>query len=165
MESEITPSFSAEVQFAGFSDSSKGGPRITLRLADREALESFIGCEGKRFMAVLVLIGDDELPAPPPQPAPKPAKPKAPKADHSRSQSAADLCRNPEFWRWIEFDQKLRRYGRAPINDEKSAADWMRDYCEVGSRAHFDTDPAAHQRFVERVKAPWSRHCIARGLG
>ena len=159
-----TPTYADELRFIGFRDSSRNGPCVTFALPSREALEAFIGGEGKRFMAVLVLIGDDELPAPPSQPAPKLAEPKAPKADHSLSKWAALRCADPEFWRWIEFDQRVRRYARLPINDEKAAAECIRDYCEVASRAEFDTDPAAAQRFKERVMVPWQRHCLTRSI-
>ena len=58
----MTPSFQGEVQFRRYSDTSTQGQQVVFAVEDREALEPFIGKEGKRFMAVLVEIGDDEQP-------------------------------------------------------------------------------------------------------
>jgi hypothetical protein len=59
----IEPVFSGEVQFRRYSDTSTQGQQIVLQVEDRESLRPFIGLEGKRFMAVLVAIGDDEQPS------------------------------------------------------------------------------------------------------
>ena len=166
-----TPTYADELQFLGFRDSSRNGPCVTFALPDRKFVDNFVGMEKRRFAAVLVLIGDDELPEAPPMPSPpepEPAKPKAPKADHSLSKWAALRCADPEFWRWIEGTEHDGRYPAADfvsIDSAQDAAEWVRQRCEVKSRAEFDAIPDAAERLRERVRAPWLKHCIARGLG
>jgi len=164
--SRLVPTFQGETQFAGYADSSKGGPRITLRLADREALEAFIGAEGQRFACVLVRIGEDEQPVPPPAPTPaKPPKPApADKPDHALSKWAALRCADTEFWKFIEQQCEDDHIGLMTVRNKEDAAQWIRDVCEVKSRAEFDVDPAAAERFKARVMRPWQRHCIATGV-
>ena len=148
------------MQAVGWSDSSRNGPRMTFARPSREHLQAFIGCEGKRFMAVLVLIGDDELPVPPPQPAPKQAEPKAPKVDHSLSKWAALRCADPEFRHWAGL-----YFGEAAnFVDAEKTAQWMRAFCSIKSRAELDTNTAAADCFKTLVMAPWSRHCLGRGI-
>lgn len=124
----VTPTHSGEVQFVTFADSSKGGPRITLRLQDRDELEAFVGMEGKRFMCVLVAIGDDEQPVPPPAKAP--AQKLGPLA-----LSAVQFCKNPAFWQWINHES------------EEDAAQWLKLELGVASRRDIDGDKDAPARF------------------
>jgi hypothetical protein len=137
----ITPAFQGEVQFAGYSDSSRSGPRITLRLHDRAELERFVGKEAKRFMCVLVEIGDDEQPVQPtPQAEPKPpAQRTGPKA-----LLAVQLCKNPAFQRWLIGHES-----------EEHAAQSLRELCDIESRRELDTNHVAAQRFEARVRRPW----------
>lgn len=126
----LDPMFSGEVQFVTFADSSKGGPRITVRLHDRDELEKFIGKEGKRLACVLVEIGDDEQ-AVQPLPKERPAK---------LAMDAALVCKNPEFWEYA------RRDGYPATED--GAAQLVRAYCGVGSRSDLNTNPEAARRFA-----------------
>ena len=68
-----TPSFTGEVMLAGWSETHAGGAKIVLWLPDADSLTAFRAMTvrkgntaGQRFMAVLVEIGDDELPVAPP---------------------------------------------------------------------------------------------------
>jgi hypothetical protein len=136
-----TPTFSGEVQFAGYSDSSRSGPRVTLRLQDRAELEKFVGCEGKRYMAVLVEIGDDEAPA---QPA----------CGGERAKWAAMRCAEPEFQRWLSV--VYPEHINATMRGAELCAEMMRTVCAVKSRAEFDSDEAAGYRFDSLIRRPWS---------
>ena len=67
--SDIKPTFSGEMQLAGWSQTHTSGNKVTFWLPDDEAMESFKlltarkgNRAGQRFAAVLVEIGDDELP-------------------------------------------------------------------------------------------------------
>jgi hypothetical protein len=137
----ITPAFQGEVQFATYSDSSRSGPRITLRLHDRAELERFVGKEAKRFMCVLVEIGDDEQPV---QPAPQ-AEPKPPaQRTGPKALLAVQLCKNPAFQRWLIGHE-----------DEENAARALRKLCDIESRRELDMDPVASQRFEQHIRRPW----------
>jgi hypothetical protein len=143
----ITPAFQGEVQFAGYSDSSRSGPRITLRLHDRDELQSFVGMEGKRFMCVLVAIGDDEQPVPPAR-QPEPSKKLGPLA-----LSAVQFCKNPMFLQWLD------------VRTEAEAADWIKEKCGVVSRREIDGDPYAPHRFHVAVAKPFSEYMRAMEKG
>jgi hypothetical protein len=139
----ITPAFQGEVQFAGYSDSSRSGPRITLRLHDRAELERFVGKEAKRFMCVLVEIGDDEQPVPPAR-QPEPSKKLGPLA-----LSAVQFCKNPKFREWLG------------VETEQEAADWIKVQCGVQSRRDIDADPYAPHRFHVAVAKPFAEYMRA----
>lgn len=153
---EPTPTFAGEVQFRRYSDTSTQGTQIVLALPDREALQSFIGLEGKRFMAVLVQIGDDEQPVP-----------NTPKTgDFKQREPLGDLCwravqwcKEPEFLSWLtahgDFNEALT---------PETAANVIRGWCQVESRKELDTNPDAARRFNIHIRAPYQKFLIARGV-
>ena len=139
----IRITFEGEVQFAAYTDSSRGGPRIALRLHDRAELEKFVGLEGKRFMCVLVAIADDEQPEPPRAAAPAPAPPAAKLGPLALS--AVQMCANPRFQAWLGVDTA------------EAAGDYLKDVCQVASRRDLDTDEEAGRRFRTEVMARWAQ--------
>lgn len=157
---EPTPTFAGEVQFRRYSDTSTQGAQIVLALPDREALQSFIGLEGKRFMAVLVQIGDDEQPVagnPVTTNAGIPAsgKPRQPLGD--LCWRAVQWCKEPEF---IDF---LNRQ-EPGIDSEHDASAYIKRVCGVQSRKELDTNPEARILFNARIRGPYHKHLMARGL-
>ncbi len=130
----MTPTFQGEVQFRRYSDTSTQGPQIPLALADRAALESFIGKEGKRFMAVLVEIGDDE----------QPVQPVAEMGPLCRE--AVDLCRNEAFLEWLG------------VETEREAKEFVLQACGIASRLELDTNQEAADAFKLYVRIPFFRH-------
>lgn len=152
-----TPTFAGEVQFRRYSDTSTQGTQIVLALPDREALQSFIGLEGKRFMAVLVQIGDDEQPV---LNTPKTGdlKPREPLGD--LCWRAVQWCKEPEFIRWVET-QTLADPGHG---DEALAKRYICDMCHVSSRKDLDTNPEAARKFNQLIRSPYQKHLIARGV-
>lgn len=144
----MTPTFSGEMQLAGWSESHNGGCKVTFWLQSPEDLEAFRALTvrkgntaGHRFMVALVEIGDDE------QPVQEPDKPKG----GPLSKEAALLCQNAEFQHW------LRYFVQGDVHDANAAAKCVRDLCRVQSRAEFDTDAAAGQRFIDKVRIPFMR--------
>lgn len=159
---EPTPTFSGEVQFRRYSDTSTQGTQIVLALPDREALQSFIGLEGKRFMAVLVQIGDDEQPV-----SANPLIQKESANSRSAREPLGDLCwravqwcKEPEFWDFL-----TRTYmHNAVIEDEDDAATAVKSICSVDSRKELDTMPHARDLFNSMIRTPYQKHLIARGV-
>lgn len=156
---EPTPTFAGEVQFRRYSDTSTQGTQIVLALPDREALQSFIGLEGKRFMAVLVQIGDDEQPV-----TGNPVSETKPGNSRNDREPLGDLCwravqwcKEPEF---IDF-LNLQEPG---IDSEHDAAAYIKRVCGVQSRKELDTSPAARSLFNARIRGPYQKHLIARGI-
>ena len=175
---DLTPTFSGEVQFRRYSDTSTQGTQIVLALADRESLQSFIGLEGKRFMAVLVQIGDDELPVDPRNSGdvPKPGKSRndrEPLGD--LCWRAVQWCKEPEFYEFIApiYDRALggQGFGTGDIcvgRDVATREDFCRHavlvLCEIQTRKELDTNPEAARKFNQLIRGPYQKHLIARGV-
>lgn len=139
----VTPTFSGEVQFRRYSDTSTQGQQIVLAVADREALAPFIGKEGKRFMAVLVEIGDDEQPVQPVRASMGPL-----------CREAVDLCRLREFWDWAntrKVDSQL------VIVDEASARAFILHVCKADSRRELDKWPDLADFFINYIRIPFMK--------
>lgn len=93
---------------------------------------------GQRFMAVLVPLGDFEE-------APKPKEDK-----HKLSRQAAMLCDDARFWAFLnEFakDALFGTLGNEGVHGPYDAANAIRRMCEVDSRAEFDKNPEAAQKW------------------
>jgi hypothetical protein len=135
----MTPTFSGELQFRCYSDSSRQGPKITFSVFDREALESFIGKEGKRYMAVLVEIGDDEQPR-----QPEPAK-----AEELKGGPLAKLagmwCQSKDFQEWIG------------VPNQAEARLFILEECGIDSRAELDHNHLAADIFHRSIREPYSK--------
>ena len=152
MSERITPSFQGEIQLRRWSESSTQGVQVTFALADTDDLGRFRGLEGKRFMAVLVQLGDDEQPVPP-----EPAKPAPRERMGDLAWRAVQWCKEPEF---IDF---LNRQ-EPGIDSEHDAAAYIKRVCGVQSRKELDTNPAARSLFNGRIRGPYHKHLMARGL-
>jgi len=146
----IQPSFQGEVQFRRYSDTSTQGVQVVLGLADRECLDAFIGKEGKRYMAVLVEIGDDEKPVP----QPEAGRPKG----GEWAKLAGMWCADPDFQMWAGTTYIGRHAGL----DE--ATKIVREKCGIESRAELDHDPEALARFNEHIRYPFMKWMQARGI-
>jgi hypothetical protein len=101
------PTFSGEVQFRRWSDSSTQGVQVTFALPDSDSLEPLKGLEGKRFMAVLVQIGDDERPVEPVKRGPLCIE-------------ACEYCKDKDFQRWAHERADLNG---APSVDSRKQLD------------------------------------------
>lgn len=152
MADEVVAAFKGELQFAGWTDSSRGGPRVTFRLADRELLERFIGCEGKRYACMLVELGDDETPAEPAPAAPKTAAPAKRERMGPLCEWAVMRCGEELFQSWAIGRMKSlpNCHGR-----EDHARSVVLELCGVKSRKELDTDPTAARCLHEFVRKPY----------
>ena len=110
---------------------------------------------GQRFAAVLVEIGDDEMPVTPPENPPQPEKPKGGPLAKLAGMWSAD----PEFWAWLTFENPIE----SDWNSEKAAA-YIRNVCGVDSRVELDHDEEAAACFHRHVRGPFSKYLIARGI-
>ena len=146
----MTPTFQGEVQFRRWSDSSTQGVQITFALPDAADLEPLKAKAGKRFMAVLVELGDDELPIEP-QPVEKPRR--AHKDTRGPlCREACELCAVPQFQQWAAT--------LGYTENEAGAKACILNTCSVQSRKDFDENQFAGEAFIERIRIPfmhWQR--------
>ena len=160
----MQPTFSGEVRFKSYADSSSSGARVTFTLDDRDHLSKFVGLEGKRYMLAIVEIGDDEQPVQqPPEKEPIGAL----------CQWAVLRCREGLFYQFI-----------APIYDKFMGGDGLghgdldidgmtkEDFCKhavlvicgcQSSRKELDTDPQVAKNFKERIMRPYERYYLSAG--
>ena len=69
------------------------------------------------------------------------------------SKEAALLCQNQVFHHWLETEHHI------DIADEELAAEWIRQICEVKSRAFLDS-PVTRDIYIKQVRMPfmlWQR--------
>ncbi len=58
-------------------------------------------------------------------------------------------CNEPKFWRWIRIADG------ADVDNDMQAAAWLREVCEVESRAELDNEDRAAMRFQELIRLPY----------
>lgn len=152
----MTPTFQGEVQFRRWSDSSTQGVQVTFALPDSDALDPLKGMEGKRFMAVLVEIGDDEQPVEPAKSRPKDTR--GPKC-----REACDLCADRQFQFWVAaaitgVPPEAERGISTELMNEHVAKSWLLKQCGgIQSRKQLDEDVIAGELFITRVRVPFAK--------
>ena len=160
---EPTPTFAGEVQLRRWSESNTQGVQVTFALAESADLDKFKGLDGKRFMAVLVQIGDDEQPVPAnplisKNSVRKPEMPRAPLGD--LCWRAVQWCKDLEFHVWVAAQVHCH-----PVAvGETQARDYILFKCGVESRKELDTNPEAASKFNRLIRGPYQKHLIARGV-
>ena len=144
MSEAITPTFSGEVQLAGWSESHTGGCKVTLWLPSSEDLEPFRALTarkgntaGHRFMAVFVEIGDDERPV---------QQPKEKVGAYCKL--AVQWCKDEEFQIWCG------------VSDEESAKEYILATCECegDSRRELDEVEKCGAIFEEFIRKLYMKH-------
>jgi hypothetical protein len=143
----IKPTFQGEVQFRRWSDSSTQGVQITFALPDSSDLEPLKAKAGKRFMAVLVEIGDDE------QPVQEPERAKV----GPLCREAVGLCQMPEFHRWVS-----ECGGGSVVPSAQNARSAILEMCGVGSRKELDASAYAGNLFVNDIRIPFMKYMKTR---
>jgi hypothetical protein len=146
---------------AGWTDSHTTGAKVTFWLPDQDALEAFRHLTvrkgrtaGQRFMAVLIQIGDDEQPIDPGSDT-KPVK-----RNNALALSAVQVCKDSTFHEFV-----AGAVGYLPASQaerEEVAAEYVRDYCRIESRAELDQSPTAAQLFA-RLMAEYRDWRVATG--
>lgn len=138
----------SEVIYYSRSTTTKGGTKITLQLPDEETgrLLDDIGA-GRRYMMALVPLTDDDQPDE--GAVSQAAKPKRRFNDLPLPTQAALLCQDERFWEFIK--SKTQVFVQGEYDNQVFAADWIRNWCSIHSRAELHTDPEAAERF-ERIK-------------
>jgi hypothetical protein len=128
-----------------WSESSTRGRTVTFLVSEEQEMHPFRDFTirsgkraGQRFMAVLVQIGEDEAPV---------KKPK------TLSQQAFLICRNPNFYAWVNSR------GLESVVDETSARDYIYSRVGIHSRSQLDFELEAASRFQRLILKPFESYC------
>ena len=171
----VQTAFQGEVQFRRYSDTSTQGQQVVFAVADREALESFIGKEGKRFMAVLVQIGDDEQPVmgfPISTDIGNPTSGKQRERLGDLAWRSVQWCKEPEFADFITakfYDLHPSGLPGTPVvNPNGSSEEFckfaVQALCGIESRKELDANEDAKRLFNQLIRGPYQKHLMARGI-
>lgn len=134
----MTPLFQGELQLRRWSESSTQGVQVTFALADADDLEPLKMKSGKRFMAVLVEVGDDEMPVQPP-----------PTQLGTLGLWLVQRCKDPEFWQWLNADLSYN------VGCDADAALAVKHILAVESRKDVDGNPEAEACFHSYIRKPF----------
>lgn len=162
MSGAVKPAYQGELMLAGWTQNHTSGAKVSFWLPDDESLEAFRhmttrrgNTAGQRFMAVLVMLGDDEQPLDPTEDGLRPGL----------SRSAALLCKSPVFQAYVGAVEGWLSQEGEPR--EEQAATYVRTYCMIESRSALDSSPTAarlYQRMLSEF-SDWSRATGAAGSG
>lgn len=163
---EPTPTFAGEVQLRRWSESSTQGVQVTFALAESSDLDKFKGLDGKRFMAVLVQIGDEEQPV-----LPNLTNNQVKTGNSGQTREplgdlcwrAVQWCKEPEFQEWVARQIWPMAPHEVEIDEEK-AKRYILNWCDVSSRKELDTNHKAARLFNALIRGPYQKHLIARGI-
>lgn len=159
----IEATYHSEVRFVRSAHSSKTGTTITLALPDSDELSKVAGFDGKRYMLALVEIGDDEQPV---QVSPKTGYTPATTGDTPKpkggyaSKWLAMRCAEPTF---REFLIDANPFMWKAVGSEGVAADLVRKWCGVKSRAAVDSIPRAKEIFDNEIRIPYMKWLATHG--
>lgn len=138
----------------------QNGRTVTLLLEDDGGDHPFKGLKcgpanGERLAISVARIADDETQTPvQPRPSPDNTPVEAGGVNKNSwhemlpAQQAGMLCKNEAFIAFL-YETLPHKYG--PFHISEDAARFVREHCQVGSRADLDTDPVAAARWKQLV--------------
>lgn len=144
----MTPLFQGEVQLRRWSESSSQGVQVTFALADSDDLEPLKMKSGKRFMAVLVEIGDDEQAVQPPK---EPIGPLC--------KWLVMRCAEPEFWAFLVH--QFSAVNEAPTSADE-CTEVVKSLLRIKSRREVDDSLAKKVLFDDLIRNPYQRYLVRR---
>lgn len=143
--------YQGEVQLLGWAESDKGGRTVKFQCSGDDAEHPFKRFRGKtRFAVVLVEIGDDEQPVQQSD-LPSSASVATEIGGLRLSNAAALLCKDRDFWVWIES-----MVWGIPISSEQKAKEVLCEQLGIDSRAELDSDEDAAAQFIARFLNPFN---------
>jgi hypothetical protein len=147
--------FSGALQLLRWSETSNQGATVTFQLADPADLERFKdltmakkGMAGQIIAAIMKTVDDEEEVANDSQPDPDPEPEKLKGGELAKL--AGMWCESPLFRRWL-----VVHGGFKDLRSSEDAAEVIRSWCVVDSRAQLDHDDEAATRFQKFIRGPY----------
>jgi len=151
--SDETIIYQDEVMLKNWSDGSTGWGLHLWVSPDSDGFHPFMGCRDKQVFALgMVELADDNTAIDQVKRDRLEQTPKK-RRDLTLSNYAAQLCKQLEFYAWLEAKHGLTIH-RDHIN---VAATWMRGYLGIDSRAELDTDRHVADQFHADIRRPFAR--------
>lgn len=129
---------------------------MTFALADADDLEPLKIKSGKRFMAVLVEIGDDETPVQYPPGAVVPADKDMKPAIGPGAYWLVLRCREHDFWAFLNHEKA------GDVTNAEDAALLVKFLLGVESRKEVDADPRKQRLFDSLIRHPYQKWLVRR---
>ena len=155
----MTPTFTGELQLAGWSESHTGGCKVTFWLQSPDELTAFRALTvrkgntaGHRFMAALVEIGDDELPVEPV------AEPKPREQLGDACYWTVMRCHEPNFWDFMDEKEWGNEVDSKFVYNKDVAAWAVKLICNITSRKELDTNPEANKIWHSEIRIPYMEY-------
>jgi hypothetical protein len=146
-----------EVMLAGWADSQTTGHSVTFWLSSDHMGHPFEGYyRGQEdFVVALKEIDDDETII---DAAQRDKVEQAKVKPSSRlSYAAVMLCKNSDFWQWINIYGDLEPGGEHDVNTTEKARAWLLGVMDISSRAELDKIDDRGNAFIHTVQRPFSR--------
>ena len=139
---------------------SDGTLRLSIDIEPRNAQAAFMlfGAPGRAVALAALVDGHGAVSDTKPE---RVAEPKEKERKGGEWAKLAGMwCADPEFWTFLnhQFPNDDR------VENDKEAALAVRVYCDIGSRAELDHEPAALERFNVKIRRPFMRWMQARGI-
>jgi hypothetical protein len=134
-----------------------GTLRLTIDVEPRDAQAAFalFGSPGRAIALAALVDGAGAIPD---AVIPASEKPKG----GEWAKLAGMWCNDPDFWLWANSTTHNGIFWNVLI--ETDAADFVRELCDIRTRADLDHDPAALARFNELIRYPFMKWMVARGI-
>lgn len=146
-----------EASSAGVKDMADGSLRITFEFEPRFAQAAFalFGVRGRAVAIAALKYGSGAIGS---AAAPEPVPEEKPKGG-ALARLAGMWCNDPAFCAWLTERGDFAR----PL-DSAGAADVVRAWCYVSSRAELDSQPAAAEHFNKHIREPYRKHLESIGV-
>ncbi len=143
-----------EVMLKNWSDGATGWTLHLWVNSDNAGFHPFLGVDAKALFALAMVEMDDDNTAIDQVKRDTLARAPKSRAEMKLSNYAATLCRTPEFWFYLESERQVA--WMEPNGDHsKGAAEWMRSYLCIKSRAVLDEGGPDAQTFHDKIRIPY----------
>jgi len=149
-----------DVMLKGWSDGTSGWKVSFYVNADDEGFHPFMSFDKGHEFALAMVELDDDNEAINQTKVERLEAAKEGRKSPRLSNYAAQLCRTPEFIRYI--GDRCGEQPSSPEHSEQFAAEWLRKTLKIASRRELDTDGEAATCFHKRIREPYNMWYRAR---